>query len=94
MSNNLREETLDSELAFQGQLLTLRVDTVRFPDGRTGTREVVVHPGAVAMVPLLDTEHVLLVRQWRTAAGRALLEIPRRHVGARRRAGGVRANAN
>lgn len=74
--DQLREEVIFSKIAFQGKLLTLRVDTVRLPDGRESTREVVVHPGAVAMVPLLGADQVLLVRQWRTAAGRALLEIP------------------
>jgi ADP-ribose pyrophosphatase len=74
--DKLREEPLQSEIAFQGRLLTVRVDTVRLPNGRTSTRDVVLHPGAVAMVPLLDLDHVLLVRQWRHAVGRALLEIP------------------
>lgn len=76
MTDHLREEVISSEVAFSGRLLTLRIDTVRLPDGRLSTREVVVHPGAVAMVPVLDADHVLLVRQWRSAAGRALLEIP------------------
>ena len=76
MTDPLRETVLASRTVFQGRLLTVRVDTVRLPDGQESTREVVVHPGAVAMVPLLDADHVLLVRQWRTAAGRALLEIP------------------
>ena len=76
MDHQLHEETIGSEIKFQGRLLTLRVDTVRLPDGTVSTREVVVHPGAVAMVPVLDDGRVLLVRQWRTAAGRALLEIP------------------
>lgn len=76
MSDHLEEKILQSEIAFQGRLLTLRVDTVRLPNGRTGTREVVVHPGAVALVPLLDAQHVILVRQWRNAVGRASLEIP------------------
>jgi len=76
VTDDLREDIIDSKVAFQGRLLTLRVDTVRLPDGHVTTREVVAHPGAVAMVPLLDHDHVLLVRQWRTAAGRALLEIP------------------
>ncbi len=82
MTEHLREEIIDSSLAFQGRLLRVRVDTVRLPDGHTSTREVVVHPGAVAMVPLLDAEHVLLVRQWRHPAGRALLEIPAGTLGA------------
>jgi len=76
MTDHLREETIHSEIAFRGRLLTVRVDTVRLPNGGVSTRDVVVHPGAVAIVPLLDAEHVILVRQWRTPAGRALLEIP------------------
>ena len=82
MTDHLREETIDSAIAFQGRLLRVRVDNVRLPDGHRSTREVVVHPGAVAMVPLLDAEHVLLVRQWRHPAGRALLEIPAGTLGA------------
>ena len=76
MTDALREETLSSKVVFQGRLLTIRVERVRLPDGAESTREIVVHPGAVAMVPLLDSQHVVLVRQWRTAVGRALLEIP------------------
>lgn len=76
MTDHLREEPIETTIAFQGRLLTVRVDTVRLPNGRTATRDVVVHPGAVAIVPLLDRDHVLLVRQWRNAAGGALLEIP------------------
>lgn len=76
MSEHLREEIVKSEVVFQGKLLTVRVDTVRLPDGLVATREVVAHSGAVAMVPLLDADTVLFVRQWRTPAGCALLEIP------------------
>ncbi len=76
MTDHLREETIESSVAFHGRLLKVWVDTVRLPNGRTSTREVVAHPGAVAMVPLYDADHVLLVRQWRHPAGRALLEIP------------------
>jgi ADP-ribose pyrophosphatase len=72
----LRETLLASDTAFQGRLLTMRVDTVRLPDGVVSTRDVVVHPGAVAMVPIDADGCVLLVRQWRHAAGQALLEIP------------------
>ena len=76
MSDNLREELISSKIVFSGRLLKIRVDGVRLPDGHESVREVIVHPGAVAMVPLLDDRHVLLVRQWRHAAGTALLEIP------------------
>jgi ADP-ribose pyrophosphatase len=71
----LREEVIASAVAFDGRLLKVRVDTVRLADGVTTTREIVGHPGAVALVPLLD-DRVLFVRQWRSAAGCALLEIP------------------
>jgi ADP-ribose pyrophosphatase len=56
-------------------LLRLRVDEVELDDGRRTTREVVEHPGAVAMLAW-DGERLALVRQWRHAAGRALLEVP------------------
>lgn len=72
----LREETLDSKLVFDGKLVKLRVDTVRLPDGKEAIREIVVHRGAVAMVPLLDHDRIVMVRQYRQAAGEILLEIP------------------
>lgn len=70
-----REELIRSEAAFAGRLLHVRVDTVRLPNGGEATREVVVHPGAVALVPLLGDD-VILVRQWRQPLGEMTLEIP------------------
>jgi ADP-ribose pyrophosphatase len=49
---------------------------VRLPDGSTATREYVQHPGAVAVLPLLDDGRVLLVRQFRYPIGQVMLEIP------------------
>lgn len=72
----LKEQTIDSKVVFDGKLVKLRVDTVKLPDGREATREIVVHRGAVAMVPLLDHDKVVMVRQYRQAAGEILLEIP------------------
>lgn len=72
----LREETIKSIEAFSGRLVKLRVDTVRLPNGRETTREIVVHRGAVAVVPLIDTERIVMVRQFRQAAGEVLMEIP------------------
>ena len=72
----LREETISSEQVFEGRIVKLRVDTVRLPDGRESTREVVVHRGAVTAVPLIDSESIVMVRQFRQAAGETLLEIP------------------
>ncbi len=73
---DLREETIDSREVFSGRLVKLRVDRVRLPSGRKTTREVVVHRGAVAAVPLIDADTFVLVRQFRQAAGEILLEIP------------------
>jgi ADP-ribose pyrophosphatase len=70
------EETLWSERGFDGKLLHVRVDHVRLPSGRESVREVVEHPGAVGIVALTAADEVVLVRQWRHAVGRALLEIP------------------
>ncbi len=72
----LREETIESVEAFSGRLVKLRVDTVRLPNGRKTTREVVVHRGAVAIVPMLDGDRIVMVRQFRQAAGGVLMEIP------------------
>lgn len=72
----LKEETLNSERAFDGKLIKVRVDQVRLPNGFTARREVVEHPGAVAIVPLLEGDRVVLVRQYRHPANKILLEIP------------------
>ena len=56
--------------------MTFRVDTIERADGSRHQREIVGHPGAVAIVALDGDDRVLLVRQFRTAADRALLEIP------------------
>jgi ADP-ribose pyrophosphatase len=73
---DLRETVIGSEILHRGRLGNFRIDTVRFSDGRTSTREILGHPGAVAIVAIDPDGSVLFVRQWRTAAGRAMLEIP------------------
>lgn len=72
----LREETIDSKRVFAGRVVSLRVDQVRLPSGRTATREVVEHPGAVALIAVNQRGEMILVRQYRQPVGRALLEIP------------------
>ena len=56
--------------------MAFRVDTIERADGSRHQREIVAHPGAVAIVAVDDRDRILLVRQFRTAAGRTLLEIP------------------
>lgn len=72
----LNEDMISSEVVFAGRVLTVRHDTVRLPDGREASREVVAHPGAVAVVPVTETGEVVLVRQFRYPVGKALLEVP------------------
>jgi ADP-ribose pyrophosphatase len=69
-------KTLSQEIVFKGRLVQVRVDRVIEPAGHTATREIVVHPGAVCIVARPTPEQVLLIRQYRHAAGQELLEIP------------------
>jgi ADP-ribose pyrophosphatase len=71
----LLETTVESRIIHSGGYLTLRVDTIEDAQGRRHTRDVIEHPGAVAMLALHEDD-VLLVRQFRTAVGRVCLEIP------------------
>lgn len=73
---DLMETKLDSTPRYQGIVVNVRTDTVRLPDGRSAAREVVTHPGGVAILPLTDDEQVLLVRQYRYCVDEALLEVP------------------
>ena len=73
---HLVETKIASELAFAGKLLEVRSDKVRLPNGGTGTREFVVHPGAVLVVPVLDDGRLVLERQYRYPVRRVMLEFP------------------
>ena len=69
-------EMLSSRRGFDGAWVHVRVDDVRLPTGRVTTREVVEHPGSVAIVGVTSDENVLLLRQSHHAIGRTLLGIP------------------
>jgi ADP-ribose pyrophosphatase len=70
------ETVMGSERIYDGRVVSLRVDTVRLPNGKESRREVVEHGGAVCVVPMRDRDTVLLVRQFRLPTGGPLLEIP------------------
>jgi ADP-ribose pyrophosphatase len=70
------EETLASRLVYQGRAVRLRIDTVRASGGRETTREIVEHSDCVAVIAVDAEEKVLLVKQFRKAVEKALLEIP------------------
>jgi ADP-ribose pyrophosphatase len=72
----LEEQVVERRIIHRGRYLEFRVDTIERADGSRATRDVVGHPGAVSIVALDDDGRILLVRQWRIPAGRAMLEIP------------------
>mgnify|MGYP001638096192 CR=1 FL=1 len=74
--SHLTEVLVDSKTLHEGGFLTLKRDTVRLPDGAQSTRDYVVHPGAVVIIPLLDNGHVLLERQYRHPVGQVMIELP------------------
>ncbi len=75
-TEHLRETQTSRRDIYNGRLLTFYEDDVVLADGTRAQREVVAHPGAVAIVAIDDDDRVVLVRQWRHAVGRALWELP------------------
>lgn len=73
---HLVESKVDSEAVFDGKLLHVRRDTVRLPDGTLATREYVVHPGAVLVVPVLPDGRLVVERQYRYPLARVMVEFP------------------
>ncbi|WP_166239215.1 NUDIX domain-containing protein [Paenibacillus turpanensis] len=69
------EKTIRTEPIFQGRVISLQVDHVTLPNGETATREVVKHPGAVAVIALLDGK-LLVVEQYRKPLEKSQVEIP------------------
>lgn len=72
----LYEETVNSEVLFQGRIVKLRRDTARLPNGELAAREVVEHPGGVCVLPLDAEGMVYTVRQFRYPFGRIVEELP------------------
>jgi ADP-ribose pyrophosphatase len=72
----LHEATLASEQVFRGALLDVRRDRVRLPNGGEATREYIVHPGAVVVIPVLPDGRLLFERQHRYPIGRTIVELP------------------
>ena len=73
---DMTERTLESREVYRGRILRVREDKVSLPNGKTGTREVVEHPGGVGIMALDDDGCAVLVRQYRYAFSRVLTEIP------------------
>ena len=73
---DLTERKVSGETVFKGRIVRVTVDQARLPDGKLAVREVVYHPGGVAILPLDENNNVTLVRQYRYPIGQLLLELP------------------
>lgn len=78
---NEKPGAISSRRAYDGRVISLDVDTVRFPNGTIGELEMIRHPGASAVVPFLDDPgaadpRIVLIRQYRYAADDYVFEIP------------------
>lgn len=69
-------QTVKSEIKYKGHIFTVRQDQVRMPQGNIAIREVLLHGGAVGIVPLTAHKEVVLVKQYRHATNKYLVEIP------------------
>ena len=76
MHDPLHEEQQSTEQVFDGKLLHVVRDEVRLPDGRTGLREYIKHPGAVVVIPVCEDGTLIFERQFRYPLRRVFLELP------------------
>ncbi|KFI03349.1 ADP-ribose pyrophosphatase [Bacillus spizizenii] len=73
---SLEEKTISKEQIFSGKVIDLYVEDVELPNGKTSKREIVKHPGAVAILAVTDEGKIIMVKQFRKPLERAIVEIP------------------
>lgn len=73
---DLTETQIDSALMYEGNFIQVRKDSVQLPDGSTSTREYISHPGAVAILALLDNGNLVMERQYRYPPRCEFIELP------------------
>ncbi|WP_181444588.1 NUDIX hydrolase [Bacillus sp. 03113] len=74
--SQFEEKTIKSEKIFSGRIIQLQVDEVELPNGKTSTRELIKHPGAVAVLAVTNDQKIVMVEQYRKPLERTLIEIP------------------
>ncbi|KMM38074.1 NUDIX hydrolase [Guptibacillus hwajinpoensis] len=74
--DHLYEKTLHSETIYEGRIINVRVEDVELPNGKSSKRELIDHPGAVAVIAITPDNKILAVRQYRKALKKAIVEIP------------------
>ncbi|KAB2338967.1 NUDIX hydrolase [Cytobacillus depressus] len=74
--SRLEEKTVKIEKLFTGKVISLQVEDVELPNGNMSKREIIKHPGAVAVIALTDDQKIIMVEQYRKALEKAIVEIP------------------
>ena len=74
--SDLKESTISTAVVYKGDFLDVRRDEVLLPNGQTGTREWINHPGAVVIIPILPDGKIALIKQFRYAARSEFIELP------------------
>ena len=73
---DFEEKTMKSDKLYEGKLVNLRIDTVELPDKKYSKREIIEHPGSVCILAIREDDHIVLVKQYRKAVERSLVELP------------------
>lgn len=76
ISSNLPEKTLSKKELYRGRSFSFYSDEVLLPNGKKGVKDYVKYPEAVAIIPVIDRDHIILIRQFRYAVGKTIYEIP------------------
>ncbi len=72
----MKEKLLESKIKFSGNIMDVSVDRIILPDGSESRREIVHHPGGMTVIPHLHSGKIVMIEQYRHAAGEVLLELP------------------
>lgn len=70
------EKSISSERIYEGKIINLKVDEVTLPNGHTSKRELIEHPGAVAILAITPEKKIIMVEQYRKALERSIIEVP------------------
>lgn len=76
MNKDLTEKPLKTKLIYKGKVAEFFCDKVQLPNGNVASREYIKHSGAAAVLPFVDKEHIIFVKQYRYAIGKTTYEIP------------------
>ncbi|MEH7388225.1 NUDIX hydrolase [Bacillus sp. JJ1521] len=74
--DHLLEKTISREVLYEGKIIDLHIEEVELPNGNTSKRELIKHPGAVAILALTDDQKLVMVQQYRKALEKVIIEIP------------------